>query len=667
MEVEAGRWSWGRRRWLRSGRLRSAGAGMGLAGLTATAAFGAVAGPLAPAGPAAWAAPAAAAVPPACVNPVTTWPVPQRLEQLLMVFGQFSNVPASAPQAAAGVGAFVFFGQPSASAGPAIRAGLAGLVSDAAASGQVVPWMSTDEEGGNVQRLAGPLGPLPSARQMAAQWTPAQIQAQMAAHGSAMRSLGVTMDLAPVMDTSSPSNPIASENTRSFSDDPQVVSVDGVAFANGLRSAGVVPVAKHFPGLGHANANTDLGPATDPPLSQLETDDLIPFERAISAGVPAIMVSHVMVPGLTGGLPASLSPATYQLLRNLHFPGVALTDSLEAKAISDAGYSQPAAAVAAIRAGADMAMIDVTQWQPTLAALEQALSHGSISVAAVDASVARILAAKGLSTCPTVALSRTPSGLGYWIAGSGGGVLPFGDAANRGSVAGVHLSRPVVGMGPTRDGGGYWLVASDGGVFTFGDAVFHGSTGNVRLAQPIVGMAPTPDGGGYWLVASDGGIFSFGSAAFHGSTGNVRLTKPIVGMAPTRDGGGYWLVASDGGVFAFGDAAFHGSTGNVRLAKPIVGMAPTPDGGGYWLVAVGRRHLQLRRRPLPRVHRQRAPGQADRRDGPDPGRRRLLAGGLRRGGVQLRRRGVPRLRRVRVGAPGGRPWAAGGAAGGARR
>ena len=72
-------------------------------------------------------------------------------------------------------------------------------------------------------------------------------------------------------------------------------------------------------------------------------------------------------------------------------------------------------------------------------------------------------------------------------------------------------------MAPTPTGDGYWLVASDGGIFTFGDAGFHGSTGNIALNKPIVGMAATPTGAGYWLVASDGGIFTFGDAGFYGS------------------------------------------------------------------------------------------------------------------------------------------------------
>ncbi len=188
-------------------------------------------------------------------------------------------------------------------------------------------------------------------------------------------------------------------------------------------------------------------------------------------------------------------------------------------------------------------------------------------------------------TRPIVGMAASPSGRGYWLVASDGGVFAFGDARFFGSTGAVRLTRPIVGMAASPSGRGYWLVASDGGVFAFGDARFFGSTGAVRLTRPIVGMAASPSGRGYWLVASDGGVFAFGDARFFGSTGAVRLTRPIVGMAASPSGRGYWLVASDGGVFAFGDARFFGSTGAVRLTRPIVGMAASPSGRGYWLVA----------------------------------------------------------------------------------
>ena len=186
---------------------------------------------------------------------------------------------------------------------------------------------------------------------------------------------------------------------------------------------------------------------------------------------------------------------------------------------------------------------------------------------------------------PLVGMAATPSGQGYWLVASDGGIFSYGDAAFHGSTGAVVLNQPIVGMASTPSGQGYWLVASDGGIFSFGDARFFGSTGAVALNQPIVGMAPAPAGDGYWLVASDGGIFSFGAAQFKGSTGSVPLNQPIVGMARTPTGQGYWLVARDAGIFTFGDATFKGSMASAAIPEPAVGIAVAPDGRGYWIAS----------------------------------------------------------------------------------
>jgi hypothetical protein len=75
----------------------------------------------------------------------------------------------------------------------------------------------------------------------------------------------------------------------------------------------------------------------------------------------------------------------------------------------------------------------------------------------------------------------------------------------------------------TPSGKGYWVCGSDGGIFTYGDAQFYGSLGNTPLAAPIVGMCTTPTGKGYWLLGKDGGVFTFGDAVFYGApTGLVK-------------------------------------------------------------------------------------------------------------------------------------------------
>ena len=170
-----------------------------------------------------------------------------------------------------------------------------------------------------------------------------------------------------------------------------------------------------------------------------------------------------------------------------------------------------------------------------------------------------------------VAIAATPSGRGYWVAASDGGVFAFGDATFQGSVAGRPLAAPIVGIAATPGGHGYWLVGSDGGVFSFGDAGFHGSIGNPgAMISPIVALAPTPSGQGYWLVGSDGGVFSFGDAAFEGSATSLAHGAPISGMAATASGYGYYMLGADGSVFAFGDAHFDGSANDGKhLASAI--------------------------------------------------------------------------------------------------
>ena len=130
------------------------------------------------------------------------------------------------------------------------------------------------------------------------------------------------------------------------------------------------------------------------------------FEAAIAAQVPAVMIANASVPGLSS-LPASISSAVISgvLRQRLGFQGLVITDSLSAVAISSAGYSVPQAAVAALRAGADMVLYNagpgsVAQLtDQTVAAIVAAVNSGTLSRAALQSSVARVLGAKGANLC----------------------------------------------------------------------------------------------------------------------------------------------------------------------------------------------------------------------------------------------------------------------------
>jgi beta-N-acetylhexosaminidase len=212
--------------------------------------------------------------------------------------------------------------------------------------------VATDEEGGRVTTFGSVFGYQPSARR-AAKIGPAQLQVRAANLGRELRSVGVTVDFAPVLDvTASPDD--APIGDRSFSADPRQASADALAVARGLAQGGITPVLKHFPGLGETDADTHLtGTVVTTAARSLQSRDLKPFVDAIRAGAPMVMVGHAQYPALgDGDLPASLSPEIYAMLKALSFRGVTLTDSLGMGAVN-LRWDFPVAAVKALAAGSD--------------------------------------------------------------------------------------------------------------------------------------------------------------------------------------------------------------------------------------------------------------------------------------------------------------------------
>ncbi len=572
---------------LRRGALSLLLASVGTAGATAAGSATPAAGP-------------SGAPPASCSQTATlsSWPLGTLAAQTIAFPAEETDLSAITPAARAGYGGILLFG---ASAPSTLGQQLAALRS--AVPGKLGLLVMTDEEGGGVQRMANLVGSMPWAAQMGASMTAAQIRQLSGTVASKMASYGVDMDLAPVVDVDGRAVEPGQQDPdgyRSFSGNTSVVSADGTAFMEGMKSGGVVPVLKHFPGLGGVSQNTDYGPGYTLPWSTLQKVALPPFQAGIKAGAPAVMISNAIVTGYTS-VPASLSAkvVTTELRGALGFRGLILTDSLSAGAISDPplSLSVQRAAVDAIAAGNDMVLFgstgtvdgDLALASSTASSIVSAVGSGQISKSQLVAAALQVLDAKGVDVCaPDVAVAATADGAGYWQATAAGGVYPHGDAGWFGSLQslGITPNRPVVSIATTPDGHGYWLVGSDGGVYSFGDAHFKGSTGSMHLNAPIVGMAATADGGGYWLVGADGGIYSFGDAHFHGSGGSMHLTSPVVGMAADLGegpNGGYWIVAAKGAVYGF-DAPSHGSADGLSLSAPIVGMQAAASGSGYRLV-----------------------------------------------------------------------------------
>jgi beta-N-acetylhexosaminidase len=259
------------------------------------------------------------------------------------------------------------------------------------------PIVSVDQEGGPIRRIPW-APPVASEPEQQATGT-AGLAARKAA--VALRGLGITVSLAPVADV--PSVPGSVMAARSFSSDPAVTSRSVAAAVAGWRSGGVASTAKHFPGLGGATRNTDAAPvAIRRSRAQLDATDLPPFEAAIRAGVPLVMVGHARYPALDPNHIASQSRAIVeQLLRSeLGFRGVVITDSMEARA-SLASGSVAVASERAVRAGADIVLLTGRgSYAPVYAHLLAIARVSPAFRARVRESAARVLALKQRGALP---------------------------------------------------------------------------------------------------------------------------------------------------------------------------------------------------------------------------------------------------------------------------
>lgn len=259
--------------------------------------------------------------------------------------------------------------------------------------------IATDQEGGLVQRLQGEgFSTMPSAVEQGLM-SPAALQAAARTWGAELRRAGVTVDLAPVLDTvpsNSRGNPPIGDLDREFGHLPATVTAHGVAVLNGLAQAGVAATVKHFPGLGRVSGNTDLTSGVLDTVTTRHDPYLAPFSAAVAARVPFVMMSTAIYARIDPSGPAVFSPTivTGMLRTDLHFRGVIISDDL-GHAAQVSGYRLGTRAVDFIAAGGDMVLtVDAGQAAAMTAAV---LQHASMSPrfrAQVDAAALRVLEAK---------------------------------------------------------------------------------------------------------------------------------------------------------------------------------------------------------------------------------------------------------------------------------
>jgi beta-N-acetylhexosaminidase len=266
--------------------------------------------------------------------------------------------------------------------------------------------MLIDQEGGLVRRLPG--APELSEKQIGEGADPVSLASQAGrSAGGELAQVGINVNLAPVLDVYRRPGDFIDEFQRSYGSEPRLVSELGGAFVSAQQRAGVAATAKHFPGLGAAEAsqNTDERPVTlNLTLRQLRGVDELPYRTAIAAGVRLVMTSWAVYPALDPGVPAGLSSKVIQgeLRGRLGFRGVTVTDALAAGALRGFGTLAQRGLLAA-RAGADLLLcsaVNVAANSPAqgvavLDALAHALTTDALNGAAAERAAERVVALRG--------------------------------------------------------------------------------------------------------------------------------------------------------------------------------------------------------------------------------------------------------------------------------
>ncbi len=255
--------------------------------------------------------------------------------------------------------------------------------------------VSTDEEPGRVTSFGHVIGYTSSARRLASTGTPDAMRALARDQATDLAAVGVTLDLAPVADLDGgPAGGTIGD--RSFSADPVVAARYAYAYALGLNDKGIGSVIKHFPGRARAQGDDHLGRiVSTESMDELRANDLKPFEDLIAKGAPVVMTSNVDYAAIDPNTPASLSPRTYTLLRQMGFKGAAITDSIGMGAVNQR-WDWSEAAVKAIASGADGVLSTDGRFAKDMVhGLVVAVQKGELSEARLNEAAGRMTALAG--------------------------------------------------------------------------------------------------------------------------------------------------------------------------------------------------------------------------------------------------------------------------------
>ncbi len=271
-----------------------------------------------------------------------------------------------------------------------------------------VPFLiGANQEGGLIQGLSGPgFSTIPSAVAQG-KLEPAQLQTLAESWARQLRKAGVNVDFAPVADvvppgTSDQNAPIG-QLDREYGTHPGTVARHVVAFIDGMRTGGVATTAKHFPGLGRVAGNTDHTANVVDNVTTTDDPYLRPFQHAVDASVPFVMISLATYRRIDPTSIAAFSPIVIKglLRKTLGFTGVVMSDSLTAEAVKAVSPRQRA--LRFLAAGGDL--IVLSRLQPAIkmaTGLADAAANDPAMRSTIDAAARKVLRAKadaGLLAC----------------------------------------------------------------------------------------------------------------------------------------------------------------------------------------------------------------------------------------------------------------------------
>ena len=251
--------------------------------------------------------------------------------------------------------------------------------------------IGADEEGGTVTRISRNQQlvdtPFAAPQDIYAASGLAGIVQDTKQKAQILTDYGISTGLFPVADVATDPEAFIYDRTIGLDSDGTSDYIKKVVET--LKAAHSGSTLKHFPGYGN-NRDSHVEIVTDDrPLAELQATALPAFQAGIDAGADSVLVSHNIVTSIDPDVPASISPAIHQLLRNqMHFDGVIMTDDMDMAGLADF-ISQEEAGLAALKAGNDLVMS--SSYSTQIPYVLQAIKAGTYTEAQVDASVRRVL------------------------------------------------------------------------------------------------------------------------------------------------------------------------------------------------------------------------------------------------------------------------------------